>query len=63
MRMSAIFGAKKFEFFEIYAVSAQTRVLSQCGQGGVGQFLADVFYGRPLSSVLAPRPYNSYKAP
>jgi len=26
MRTSAVFGAKNFEFFEIYSVSARTRV-------------------------------------
>jgi len=32
MRTSALFGAREFRFFEIYGVSAQTRVegLSQC---------------------------------
>jgi len=33
VRMFALFGAKNFEFFEIYGVSARTkgRGLSQCG--------------------------------
>jgi len=50
MRTSALFGAKDLGLYEIYSLSAQTRGLSQCGQG-VGQFsqfCAGVFYGWPL---------------
>jgi len=58
MRTSALFGAKTFEFFEIYGVSARTRdgllsvdIFRTRKKGG--QFFtlcADVFYGRPLIS-------------
>jgi len=34
MQTSALFNTKNFGLFEIYGVSAQTRELSQCGQGG-----------------------------
>jgi len=46
MRTSALFGAKKFRFFEIYAVSARTRgervvpVRKFCRQGEEGQFFS-----------------------
>jgi len=60
MRMSALFGAKNFKFFEIYGVPAQTGErggLSQYGNfsdkgKGVNfsRFCADVFYGQPLTS-------------
>jgi len=45
MRTSALFGAKNFEFFEIYGVSARTR-----GEEGVdfSRFCADAFHGRPV---------------
>jgi len=33
MQTSALFGAKIFEFFEIYVVSARTRAERQCEQG------------------------------
>jgi len=49
MRTSALFGAKSFGFFEIFGVSARS------GREPVRQlwsifrdFIADVFYGRPL---------------
>jgi len=52
MRTSALFGAKNFEFFEIYGVSERTRgggrverVWTFCGQGG--QFFA-ILCGRLL---------------
>jgi len=46
MRTPAFLGAKNFEFFEIYGVSARARgegvepVPSFYGQGGRGQFFA-----------------------
>jgi len=53
MRMSALFDAKNFGFFEIYGVSARTRGegLSQCGhfsdkEANFSHFCANVFYGR-----------------
>jgi len=56
MRTSALFGEKRFRFFEIYGVFARTRgvepVRTFCGQGGrlvnFSRFCADAFYGRPL---------------
>jgi len=39
--MSALFGAKNFEFFELDGVSARTRGLNQCGQGGRGSIFRD----------------------
>jgi len=48
MRTSTIFGAKNFEMFEIYGVSAQTM-----GEGvNFLRFCADVCYGRPLVHTL-----------
>jgi len=61
MRMSVLFGAKNFGFFEIYAVSVRTRGLSQCGQwrgGNFSRFCADVFYGRPFTQT-----YTVFKCP
>jgi len=61
MRTSALFGAKNFEFFEIYGVSARIRGerVSQSGDffgqgGGVhfSRFCADVFYGRSLTNYF-----------
>jgi len=55
VRASALFGEKNFGFFEIYGVSAWTwgvrvePVRTFFGQGGGGQFFADVLYGRPLT--------------
>jgi len=49
------FLCKKLRIFEIYGVSARTRGLNQCRQGvGVNfsRFGADVFYGRPLMSLI-----------
>jgi len=57
MRMSTLFGAKNFGFFEIYGVSAPTKwegvepVRTFCGQGGgpgVGQFFFAILCGRLL---------------
>jgi len=57
MRTSAPFGAKTFEFFEIYGVSARKRGLSSADilrtrEEGVNflQFCRDVCYGRPLTT-------------
>jgi len=46
MRTFALFGAKKFGFFEIYGVS-----YGQEGGVNFSQFCADVFYERPLTNV------------
>jgi len=65
MRPYALFGAKKFGFFEIYCMSTRTK-----GEGGLGQcehvsdkegvnfsqFCADVLYGRPLNNI---QPYTT----
>jgi len=54
--MSALFGAKNFEFFEIYGMSAQARGVDRANAdnlrtGGEGvnfsRFCAKAFYGRP----------------
>jgi len=59
MQTSALSGAKKLGFFEIYGVSARTRgelVRTYCRQGEGGgnfsQFCAGVFYGRNLFLLL-----------
>jgi len=54
MGTSAVFGAKNFNCFEIYGVSARTRRVSQCGhyvvkEGGVSVLWTGVFCRRPLN--------------
>jgi len=62
MRTSALFGAKIF--FEIYGVSARTRVReidpvrTFCGQGE-GQFFA-ILYGRVLWTALNQNFFRNY---
>jgi len=66
MRTSAPFGAKNFEFFEIYGVSARTRGrgLSQCGhfsdkgEGGsiFRNFVRTSFMDDPLRQWIYTKP-------
>jgi len=57
MRTFALFGAKNFEFFKIYDVSARTKgkrglasaeILRTREGGQFSRFCADVFYGRSI---------------
>jgi len=59
MRTSALFGAKTFEFFEIFGVFARTRglrvtstdILGTRGEVNFSRFCAHVLYGQPLTSI------------